>query len=59
MYQQLKDYEISQSQIIAYTKQMDIGKKELEEVRKRVEQKQSRIDTLNSQLKLLYVHAQV
>ena len=31
-FQQLqKDYQISQSQMIAYKKQMDIGKKELEE----------------------------
>ena len=55
-----EDYQISQSQIIAYKKQMDIGKKELEEERKKVEQnqsiiqqKQSKIDGLNSQLRLL------
>ena len=60
-FQQLQeDYQISQSQIIAYKKQMDIGKKELEEERKRVEQRQTRIDVLNSQLSKLttevYVH---
>ena len=55
-----EDYQISQSQIIAYKKQMDIGKKELEVERKRleeerveVEKRQSRIDGLNSQLRLL------
>ena len=67
-FQQLQeDYQISQSQIIAYKKQMDIGKKELEWERRKVEeermevekkkatieQKQSRIDGLNSQLRLL------
>ena len=59
--QQLQeDYQISQSQIIAYKKQMDISKKELEEEKKkveeekkRVEEKQLSIDGLNSQLRLL------
>ena len=55
-----EDYQISQSQIIAYKKQMDIGKRELEEERKKVEQKlkiieqkQTSIDGLNNQLRLL------
>ena len=48
-----EDYQISQSQIIAYKKQMDIGKKELEEVRKKVEVKQLKIDRNNLQLSLL------
>ena len=59
-FQQLQEnYQISQSQIIAYKKQMDIGKKELEEERKKVEeerkeveQRQAIIDALKSQLKL-------
>ena len=67
-FQQLQeDYQISQSQIIAYKKQIDIGKRELEEERKRVEEKrmeveqkqttierkQTIIDRLNNQLRLL------
>ena len=59
-FQQLQeDYQISQSQIVAYKKQMDIGKKELEwerrkveEERMEVEQKQTSIDGLNNQLRL-------
>ena len=53
-YQQLEeDYQIAQSQILAYKKQMDICKKDLEEEREKAAQNQSRIDGLNSQLKLL------
>ena len=66
-YQLQEDYQISQSQIIAYKKQIDIGKRELEEERKKVEdermeveqkqttieRKQTSIDRLNNQLRLL------
>ena len=42
-----EDYQISQSQIIAYKKQLDACKKELEEERRRGLMMQYRIDTLN------------
>ena len=43
-----EDYQISQSQIIAYKKQLDACKKELEEERRRGQVMQDRIDTLNA-----------
>ena len=46
---QQEDYRISQSQIIAYKKQLDACKKELEEERRRGHVMQERIDALNIQ----------
>ena len=43
-----EDYQISQSQIIAYKKQLDACKKELEEERRRASQMKQRIDMLNA-----------
>ena len=43
-----EDYQISQSQIIAYKKQLDACKKELEEERRRGQVMQERIYTLNA-----------
>ena len=43
-----EDFQISQSQIIAYKKQLDACKKELEEERRRGQVMQERIDTLNA-----------
>ena len=53
-YQQLdEDYQIAQSQILAYKSQLNHCKKDLEEERNRAERQQTRIDGLNSQLRLL------
>ena len=46
---QQEDYQISQSQIIAYKKQLDACKKELEEERRRGLVMQDKIDALNIQ----------
>ena len=43
-----EDYQISQSQIIAYKKQLDACKKELEEERRKCQVMQDRIDVLNA-----------
>ena len=43
-----EDYQISQSQIIAYKKQLDACKKELEEERNKGQVMQGRIDSLNA-----------
>ena len=43
-----EDFQISQSQIVAYKKQLDACKKELEEKRRRGLVMQDRIDTLNA-----------
>ena len=43
-----EEFQISQSQIIAYKKQLDACKKELEEERRRGHVMQERIDTLNA-----------
>ena len=43
-----EDYQISQSQIIAYKKQLDACKKELEEERRRGQVMQERMDMLNA-----------
>ena len=43
-----EDFQISQSQIIAYKKQLDACKKELDEARRRGLVLQERIDTLNA-----------
>ena len=43
-----EDYQISQSQIIAYKKQLDACKKELEEERRRGQVMQDRIEALNT-----------
>ena len=42
-----EDYQVSQSQIIAYKKQLDACKKELDEERNKGQMMQGRIDTLN------------
>ena len=42
-----EDYQISQSQIIAYKKQLDACKKELDEERNKSQAMQDRIDALN------------
>ena len=43
-----EDFQISQSQIIAYKKQLDACKKELEDERRRGQVMQGRIDALNA-----------
>ena len=43
-----EDFQISQSQIIAYKKQLDACKKELDDARRRGLVLQERIDTLNA-----------
>ena len=42
-----EDYQVSQSQIIAYKKQLDASKKELEEERRRGQVMQDRINALS------------
>ena len=42
-----EDYMISQSQVLAYKKQVDFCKKELEDESRRAQLLQARIDTLN------------